>query len=360
MSFRCEKRSARQGATGRADLCQIVRRLRQEDQSVDAHAREGGAVLRLGTEPGGRKPGKDTEAESGRIAPCCLVLVARDACQLGELRMTRLGVEAVAMLAGDSGHARTEAADDDGWRRLGAQIAGGSVESIVAAREARRVSRPESAEDLRRLCDALGAYGIGLHREPEALLLSRVGSAAASSRAKAEDEAASRDLLERGSHVREETRMSIRYVQHERPQRDPSGRLGERGEGHHAFGHAHWIAIGIAQVIPGPHAIEARLVGRRGGRAHVRPASTHGDQEQVGLHRGSIAELSRGGPWTRPYAEFGTVVWARRLGSVWAPGNDSTVRRHGIIVRDAVVARRTTKRPAMMDGQGMGIAGCGA
>src|SRR5262252_1221978 len=308
MSFPCEKRSAGQHAAGRADLCQIVRRLRQEDQSVDAHAREGGPVLRVGTEPRGCKPGKNTEAESGRVAPCRLVLATRDACQLGELRMTRLGIEAVAMLAGDSGHARAEAADDYGWRRVGPQIAGGSVESIVAAREARRISRPKSAEDLRRLCDALGAYGIGLHREPEALLLLRVGSAATSSRAKAEDEAASGDLLERGGHVREKTRMSIRYVQHERPQRDPSGRLGQRGEGHHAFGHACWIAIGITQVIPGPHALESRLVGRHGGRAHVRPASTHGDQEQVGLHRGSIAELSRGGPWTRPYAEFGTVV----------------------------------------------------
>src|SRR5499427_5741220 len=136
MSFPCEKRSAGQHAAGRADLCQIVRRLRQEDQSVDAHARKGGAVLRVGTEPGGRKPGKDTDAEAGRIAPCCLVLAARDACQLGELRMTGLGVEAVAMLAGDSGHARAEAADDYGWRRLGAQIAGRSVESIVFPCEA--------------------------------------------------------------------------------------------------------------------------------------------------------------------------------------------------------------------------------
>src|SRR5947199_257338 len=44
------------------------------------------------------------------------------------------------------------------------------------------------------------------------------------------------------------------------------------------------ISVGIAQVIPGPDPVEARLFGRDRGGAHVAVAGAHRDEEQVRLH----------------------------------------------------------------------------
>jgi len=90
----------------------------------------------MASSPGAR-PAKTLRlkrAESRR-----LVLVARDVSQPGKLKMTRLSVEAVAVLPHDARHARSEAADDDGRRGIGPQIALGLVESVVRAGKARAI-----------------------------------------------------------------------------------------------------------------------------------------------------------------------------------------------------------------------------
>src|SRR5262249_26266922 len=44
------------------------------------------------------------------------------------------------------------------------------------------------------------------------------------------------------------------------------------------------VVVRIAQVIPRPQPVEAGFLGRQRGGAHVGPASTHRNQEQVRLH----------------------------------------------------------------------------
>jgi hypothetical protein len=79
--------------------------------------------------------------------------------------------------------------------------------------------------------------------------------------------------------------MTVRHVQHERAERQAPGDFRERGQRDQALGHAGRIAVGIAQVIPGPQAVEAGFVGSHGRGAHGGPARAHGDQQQIGLHR---------------------------------------------------------------------------
>src|SRR5215831_11346771 len=105
MSFRFENRSAGQHSAGGANLCRIVRRLGEENESIDAHAGKRRPILRVGPQPGRGETSEDAEAEARGIPPPCLVLVACDAPQLGELRVASLRVEAVAVLAGNRGHA---------------------------------------------------------------------------------------------------------------------------------------------------------------------------------------------------------------------------------------------------------------
>src|SRR5215468_4891719 len=98
MSFRFENRSAGQHSAGRP-------------------------ILRVGPQPGRGETSEDAEAEARGIPPQCLVLVACDAPQLGELRVASLRVEAVAVLAGNRGHAWAEAADHDGRGGIAAEVA---------------------------------------------------------------------------------------------------------------------------------------------------------------------------------------------------------------------------------------------
>src|SRR5262249_49085186 len=196
MSFRFEKRSAGQQSAGGANLCWIVRWLGEENESIDAHAGKRRPILRVSPQPGRGEPSEDAEAEARGIPPRCSALVASDAPQLGELRVASLCVEAVAVLAGNRGHAWAEAADHDGRGGIAGGVAGGSIETIVSAGDARGTPRPKPAENLRRLRDPLGAHGICLDAEPQPLLLPCVRRAAAASRAQAHDETPARDLLE--------------------------------------------------------------------------------------------------------------------------------------------------------------------
>ena len=215
--------------------------------------------------------------------------VTRDPCQIGKLRMARLGIEAVAVGARDRRHARTEASDHNGRRRVGAKIARGPVEAIVRAREARGIARPEAAQDLGGLGHTLRAYPVALDGEAERFLLPRIGRLLAATRAEAEDEAPIRDLLESRRHVGEKTWVPAGHVQHERPQGHARGHLGQGREHGQALGDAGGVAVGIAQMVPGPETVEARFLGGHGRRAHLGPARAHGDEEEVRLHRGEYS-----------------------------------------------------------------------
>ena len=56
--------------------------------------------------------------------------------------------------------------------------------------------------------------------------------------------------------------MTVRDIEHEGPERQAPGHFGQRRESGQALRHARGIAVRIAQVIPGPEAVEARLFGR--------------------------------------------------------------------------------------------------
>jgi len=215
--------------------------------------------------------------------------VTRDPRQIRVLGMARLGIEAVAMRARDRRHARTEASDHDGRRRVGAQIAGGPVEAIMRTQEARGVARPEATQDLGGFSHALRPDAIALDRQAERLLLPRIGRLRAATGAEAKDEAPARDLLEGRCHVGEKTWVPAGHVQHERPEGHALGHLGQGRERGQALGDAGRVAVGIAQMVPGPETVEAGLLGGHGRRAHLDPARAHGDKKEVRLHRGEYS-----------------------------------------------------------------------
>src|SRR6266702_943851 len=206
-------RSAGEKPAGGADLRRVIRRLDQENEAVDLVACERGSALGVGAEPGGGEAREDTQTEARGVSARCRVRVTRDPRQIGKLRMARLGIEAVAVGARDRRHARTEAPDHNGRRRVGAKIARGPVEAIVRAREARGIARPEAAQDLGGLGHTLRAYPVALDGEAERFLLSRIGRLLAATRAEAEDEAPARDLLESRRHAGEKTWVPAGHVQ---------------------------------------------------------------------------------------------------------------------------------------------------
>ena len=83
--------------------------------------------------------------------------------------------------------------------------------------------------------------------------------------------------------------MPAGHVQHEGAEGHARGHLGQGRERGQAFRDARGIAVGIAQVVPGPNPIEAGLLRGDGRRAHLGPARAHRNEQEVGLHRGSIA-----------------------------------------------------------------------
>src|SRR5262249_57794045 len=85
-----------------------------------AGARERRPPARARPEPPLVEPREHRDDEASGIAAGSGALVARHAHEIGEPRMHRLRVEAVAVTARDGGHARAEAADDD--RRWGLRL----------------------------------------------------------------------------------------------------------------------------------------------------------------------------------------------------------------------------------------------
>ena len=75
-------------------------------------------AARIRAEPAIVQAGEDGQDEVGGVSARLRVLVARDAGEVGELGVHRLGVESVGVAARDAGHPRAEAADDDRRRRL--------------------------------------------------------------------------------------------------------------------------------------------------------------------------------------------------------------------------------------------------
>src|SRR5262249_60708574 len=104
-----------------------------------AGARERRPPARARPEPPLVEPREHRDDEASGIAAGSGALVPRHAHEIGEPRMHRLRVEAVAVPARDGGHPRAEAADDDRRRRLRLQEP--------------RVARPEPSHELDRLGD---------------------------------------------------------------------------------------------------------------------------------------------------------------------------------------------------------------
>ena len=98
--------------------------------------------------------------------------------------------------------------------------------------------------------------------------------------------------------------MPVGDVEHERAEGHASRRLGESGQRGEALRHAGRIAVGIPQMIPGPQPVEAAFVGGHRRGAQVGPARAHGNEEEIGLHRGSIARRELGSPGAVAEAAF--------------------------------------------------------
>src|SRR5881296_7186 len=185
--------------------------------------------------------------------------------------MHRLRVESVGVAARDGGHARAEAADDDRRRGIGSEKSG--------------VARPEPAYQLDGLDHLAGPHLVALDRLADRALLGGVGRPLTTAGPDPEEQPAARHRLERRRHVGQDAGMAVRYVQHQRPERDPSGRLGEGGQRGPRLRHAGTaLPVRVAQVIPRPEPVESRLLGGDRGSAHVAVARAHRNQQQVGLH----------------------------------------------------------------------------
>src|SRR5207237_8930605 len=104
-------RSAGEKRAGGADLRRVIRRLDQENEAVDLVACERGAALGVGAEPGGGEAREDTQTEARGGSARCRVRVTRDPRQNSKLRMSRRGVEALAVAARGGRHAGAEAPD---------------------------------------------------------------------------------------------------------------------------------------------------------------------------------------------------------------------------------------------------------
>ena len=90
--------------------------------------------------------------------------------------------------------------------------------------------------DLDGLDGLFGAHRIAGDHTPEGDLLRRVGAATPTARTDTEHEPPTRDLLECGCHVREESGVAVRNVENEGPEDHPRHYLGERGEHGPALG----------------------------------------------------------------------------------------------------------------------------
>src|SRR5881409_2197460 len=103
--------------------------------------------------------------------------------------MERLRVEAVAVAAGDRGHAWAEAADDDRRRRIGPKKSG--------------LAAPELPDERDGVDHALRAHGVGVDGLANRRLLRRVRRAATAAGAEPQEQSSAGDALQRRRHVRE-------------------------------------------------------------------------------------------------------------------------------------------------------------
>src|SRR5262245_62529570 len=90
---------------GAADLIGIERRLDEQDQPLDTGVRERLATARVWPEPSLVEPREHRDDEARRLTARRRPRVARHAHEIGEPRMHRLRVEAVAVTGRYGGHA---------------------------------------------------------------------------------------------------------------------------------------------------------------------------------------------------------------------------------------------------------------
>src|SRR5688572_25086626 len=90
-------RSRAEVKAGRPDLGDVVRWSDQQDQPLDTDTLQHLTRARLRLEPALLQPGEHRGDEAGGIASGRAAFVARDAQELGEVRMKRLRVESVAV-----------------------------------------------------------------------------------------------------------------------------------------------------------------------------------------------------------------------------------------------------------------------
>ena len=126
---------------------------------------------------------------------------------------------------------------------------------------------------------------VRVDRLPDRRLLDRIRRAPAAARAEPQEQPAARDRLERRGHVGEDAGMAVGHVEDERAEHDPPRDFRQCRQHRPRLGDSGLAGtVGVAEVIPRPDPVEAGFLrGQRGG-AHVGPASTHRNQEQVGLH----------------------------------------------------------------------------
>jgi hypothetical protein len=294
-----------QHPAGAADGLGIERRRHEQNQPVHAHAVEQLAGARVGLQPALVHAREHRDEERRGLASGSLVLVARQPHQVAQPGMQGLRVEAVGVAAGDGGHPRAEAADDNGWWRIGSQ------EPVLAG--------PQPAHEGDGVDHLLGARRVALDRPPQDLLFDRVRRLAAAAGAQPQEQAPAGDGLQRRRHVGQQSRMAVGHVEHQRAQGNAPGGFGECRQHRPRLRYARALGgVGIAQVIPGPQAIEAGLFGRARRRPHVGIARAHRDQEQIRLHwpasrrRGSTSLAKR----LRPFSASACVMKPERLARI--------------------------------------------
>src|SRR5689334_21994042 len=94
-----------QPPAGAPDLVAVEWRAAQEDQPLDAELLQPLPSPRAWIQPPLVEAGEHRDDEARRIAPARRVLVTGALHEIGELRMHGLGVEAVAVAAGNGRHA---------------------------------------------------------------------------------------------------------------------------------------------------------------------------------------------------------------------------------------------------------------
>ena len=133
-------------------------------------------------------------------------------------------------------------------------------------------------------------FGVPVHVEPERLLLTRVRRARSGARTDADEETPTGDVLQRRGHRREDARVAVGDVHHERSEHDVGHDCRERAEDGPALEHFGGVVDAAVDVVVDPDAGEAG-VDHRGCRvAHVGPARTERVQQGVDVEMRACLE----------------------------------------------------------------------